>query len=255
MNQGWQRFIDLLVAMSTKELKARYKHTIFGFLWILINPLMQMVVIGFVFRFFLKEPVNNYFYFLFIGLLVWQFFTQSIMTATPSVVYERALIKKARFPYAVIPLSIVASNFVNLILAFCLYLIPVSFLGNLGSTAMWAVPSALLMLVIFTSGLAMLTSSLNVRYRDVQFFMQSLLLLWFYATPILYSIEMIPNEIVWLWRLNPLTSIVLFFHSSLLGFQPPEMMILVSNTVLIALVFVVGVITFFLQGKYFDDLL
>src|SRR3989337_4369260 len=108
---GTRLFIDLLWGMTEKELRARYKHTVFGFFWLVANPLLQMLVIGFVFTFFMKEPITNYYYYLFIGLLVWNFFSLSLTKATPSIVWERSLIKKAKFQHSIIPLSIILSNF------------------------------------------------------------------------------------------------------------------------------------------------
>ncbi|MEK7801481.1 MAG: ABC transporter permease, partial [Pseudomonadota bacterium] len=88
--------------MTEKELRARYKHTVFGFVWLVVNPLLQMIIIGFVFTFFMKEPIKLYNYYLFIGLLVWNFFSLSLTKATPSIMFERALIKKSAFPRMVI---------------------------------------------------------------------------------------------------------------------------------------------------------
>src|SRR3989344_8713982 len=126
-----RQFFDLLFGMTEKELRARYKNTFFGFLWIVVNPLLQMLVIGFIFRLFIKEPIQNYYLYLFAGLLVWNFFSISLTKATPSIVNERSLIKKAKFPREVIPLSIILSNLVHLILALLLLLIPTLFIRTL----------------------------------------------------------------------------------------------------------------------------
>src|SRR5437870_5185655 len=118
---AFHHFLELLLEMTKKELVARYKHTVFGFLWIILNPLLQMIVIGFVFTFITKETIHNYFYSLFLGLLVWNFFSLSLTKSIPSIVYERSLIKKAAFPKEVIPLSIILSNFFHFILGFGLF--------------------------------------------------------------------------------------------------------------------------------------
>src|SRR3990167_5732195 len=107
MSDKSRHFFDLLIGMTEKELRARYKNTLFGFLWMFINPLLQMLVIGFIFRLFIKEPIENYFLYLLVGLLVWNFFSLSLTKTTPSIVNERSLIKKAKFPREVIPLSII----------------------------------------------------------------------------------------------------------------------------------------------------
>ncbi len=253
MKDQLQHFFELLFAMTERELRARYKHTIFGFLWIVANPLLQMLVIGFVFTFILKQPVKNYYYFLFTGLLVWNFFSTSLLKATPSIVYERSLIKKARFPHAIIPVSIVLSNFIHFLIAFILIFIPTVFLGTLTLLLMPQIVFAVFLLSVFTTGLSLLTSSLNVRFRDISFLVQALLIVWFYATPIIYSLTMIPRPVLWLWRFNPLTSILQLLQQALLGLPGPGPGMLVSNIGVILLVAVLGVHVFQKESKNFDD--
>jgi ABC-type polysaccharide/polyol phosphate export permease len=253
MQQTTKHAVDLLVGMTNKELHVRYKYTIFGFFWLVANPLLQMLVIGFVFTFFIKEPLKHYYYFLFIGLLVWNFFSLSLSKTTPSIVFERALIKKAKFPHAVIPLSIIASNLVHFFAALMLYMIPILFLHTLTPVGIILMCAAVFLLILFTSGLSLLTSALNVRYRDINFFVQALLIIWFYATPIIYNLSQIPRQLLWLWRFNPLTSILQLFQHAFLGMPLPGPAMLVSNITVITIVCVLGIVVFTKESKYFDD--
>lgn len=132
---GVNHFVELLLAMTEKELRARYKHTVFGFIWLVANPLLQMLIIGFVFPLFVKETVPHYNYYLFTGLLIWNFFSLSLNKTTPSIVNERGLIKKATFPRAVIPLSIILSNLIHYVAALTLFLIPLAMLKTLTSAS------------------------------------------------------------------------------------------------------------------------
>ncbi len=246
-------FFDLLITMTKRELRARYKHAFFGFFWLVANPILQMLVIGFIFTFLLKEPVKNYFFFLFNGLLVWNFFSLSLSKTTPAIVYERGLIKKSRFPHAVIPISIILSNFIHFLLAFLLYLILVLFLGTLTFLSIPLILLSFLLLFAFIVGLSLLTASLNVRFRDVSFFVSALLIIWFYATPILYALTMIPRHILWLWRLNPLTSILQLLQMAVLGLPGPGPAMLASNIGVIVIVTILGITVFRRESKYFDD--
>ena len=97
MNSYTQHYIELLWGLTEKELRTRYKYTIFGFFWLVLNPIIQMVTIGFIFTFFVKESVEHYYYYLFIGLLFWNFFSTSLTKGAPVIVNERTLIKKAVF--------------------------------------------------------------------------------------------------------------------------------------------------------------
>jgi lipopolysaccharide transport system permease protein len=253
MRTDVHRFIELLLAMTEKELRARYKHTVFGFFWLVANPILQMLVIGFVFTFFMKEPIKNYYFYLFTGLLVWNFFSLSLTKATPSIVFERSLIKKAAVPRAVIPLSIMLSNLAHLALAQALFLVPVLFLGTMTPLSVVPIAVAYILLVLFTIGLSLLTSALNVRFRDVQFFVQAILIIWFYATPIVYSFLIIPRQFIWLWRLNPMTSILQLFQYGFIKYPPPGPAMLTINISVILFVFVLGIWMFHHESKNFDD--
>ncbi|MBU1326777.1 ABC transporter permease [Patescibacteria group bacterium] len=253
MTSGMQHFFELLFAMTEKELRARYKHTVFGFFWLVANPLLQMLIIGFVFTFFMKEPILYYNYYLFVGLLAWNFFSLSLAKATSSIVFERSLIKKAAFPREVIPISILLSNAVHFLAALVLYTVPVAFLGTLTPESILYILSGLLLLFAFTIGISLLTAALNVRFRDINFFVQALLIIWFYATPIVYSFSMIPYKFIWLWRLNPLTSVVQLLQHGFVGAPPPGPAMLGSNIVATITICAVGVLLFKNESKNFDD--
>lgn len=248
-----RHFLQLLISMTEKELVVRYKNTLLGFLWVIINPLIQMLVIGFVFRFFIKEPIEHYYSYLFSGLLIWNFFSLSLTKATPSIVYERSLIKKAIFPHAVIPLSIVFANFVNLLVSLALFLPVVIIENTFTINHLPAFILGMLLLLLFTCGLTLFTSALNVRFRDVSFFVQAILSVWFYATPIVYSIYVIPYDFMWLWRINPMTSLIQLFQHSLVSFPAPGIAMFTLNTIVIVAICIIGVVFFHLNSKYFDD--
>lgn len=259
-----RHWLDFLIAMTQKEIKARYKHAVLGFLWIVLNPLLQMVVMGFVFQFFVPVKVDNYFLFLFAGLLPWNFFAQSLTKTTPAFFYERNLIKKARFPREVIVLSIILSNFFHFLVALSLLVLVLIadkifiekyvFLQLLeyAGRMFWLVP-AIILLMIFTVGLSLITASLNVRFRDMAFIVQLLVTLWFYATPVVYALNLLPE---WFWPffyLNPLTFITELFHYALLNLPItlPEFWWLGPLT--IGYICYLGVMVFHKENKDFDD--
>lgn len=253
MNDELRHFFDLLIEMTEKELRARYKYTVLGFLWIVLNPILQMLVIGFIFTFFIKEPIEHYYFYLFTGLLIWNFFSLSLTKATPSIVFERGLIKKTKFPHMIIPLSIIFSNLVHMVLAFLLFFIPIIFLGTISASRLPFLFLGFFLLVCFVVGMSLLTSALNVRFRDVSFFTQALLIIWFYATPVIYSLAQIPRNILWLWYFNPMTSILQLFQHALLNLPAPSPAMIVTNTIVIAVVSLLGIAIFHQESKYFDD--
>jgi ABC-2 type transport system permease protein len=210
-----QHWLEFLLAMTEKEIKNRYKQAWLGFLWLVLNPLLQMFVIGLVFQFFVPVEVENYYLFLLAGLLPWNFFNLSLQRAVPSFVYERNLIKKAKFPRETIVLSIVLSNFVTLLISLLLFICVSLIMGQFSLIqGLWLFP-ALGWLLILTSGLSLLAASLNVRFRDINFIVQALTALWFYVTPIIYTVDLVPERLNWLLWLNPMTSLINLFRFSL----------------------------------------
>ncbi len=246
-----RHYLDFLWAMTEKEIKARYKRAVFGFLWVVFNPVLQMIIIGLVFSFFIKIP--NYFLFLFTGLLPWTFFSLSLSKATPSIVYERTLLQKAKFPREAIPISIILSNFLHTMVSMLLLLSFLVVTGKLVFPQIFLLIPALIWLLVFTIGISLLTATLQVRFRDINFFIQTILILWFYATPILYDLTLIPVRLHAVFALNPLTSIFELFHFSVLNQGVIDYQIISVNLVLTVIVVLVGIVTYRKQHKYFVD--
>src|SRR5690606_1093029 len=156
---------------------------------------------GFVFQYLVAVLVDNYFLFLFAGLLTWNFFAQSLSKCTPAFFYERNLNKKSKFPRVAIVFSLIFSNLFHFFIAIGLLVgalvVDKLFLEGYGALALlaylgrmlWLVP-AILLLLTFTIGLSLFTSSLNVRFRDVNFIVQLSVMLWFYATPVIYALNL-----------------------------------------------------------------
>lgn len=253
MPSSIQHYLELLWVMTKKELSARYKYTVFGFFWLIANPILQMIVINFIFRFVITIPISNYPYYLFIGLLVWNFFSLSLTKATPSIVFERSLIKKSSFNRSVIPLSIICSNLIHLIIALTL-LSFVSFLFFAGfSFHIFPLFFGIILVVLFTIGMSLITAAFNVKYRDVNFFVQAVLVIWFYATPIIYTITNISSETLWIWYINPMTTIIQLFHYAYGAGTLPLPNLVIVNCLEIFFFIVIGITVFTIQSGNFDD--
>lgn len=246
-----RHYLDFLWAMTEKEIKARYKHALMGFLWVILNPLLQMIIIGFIFSFFIKIP--NYLLFLFTGLLPWQFFSLSLTKATPSFVYERALLQKAKFAKEAIPISVILANFAHLLISLVLLISFLLFTSQFHFLRLLLLIPTLVWLLGFTIGLSLLTSSLNVRFRDVNFFVQSLLILWFYASPILYNLTLIPRKLHLAFALNPLTSIFELFHHATLSEGVINRQLLIINGIISLGIVILGIMIYRKQHHYFVD--
>ena len=244
---------EFLIAMTKKEIKARYKMAIFGFLWIFLNPLLQMMVMGFIFQFFVPIKIVNYFEFLFLGLLAWNYFSYTVIKNTPMYINERALIQKAKFPREAIVLSVVLSNLFHFLISLAIFVL---FEWLFNSKIYWwrllLLPEVILWLTVLTSGLSFLFSSLNVKWRDINFGVQVIMPLWFYATPIVYSLNLLPDWLSdWLY-LNPMTAIVEMLRWIIMGIEVSWWKLGLS-LVMTIIIFVSGCLVFKKESPFFDD--
>jgi lipopolysaccharide transport system permease protein len=222
------RYRYLLYNLVLRDLKARYKNSVLGILWSLLNPLFMTLVFTVVFTVLMpNNTIRNYAVFILVGLLPWHFFTGAVMTGTNSIVGSAGLIKKVYFPRETLPLAAVLSGLVNFLLASVILLL-VLFVSGLGLTvhALWY-PIILLTQVIFTLGLVFILSTANVFYRDTAMILDVLLLAWFFLTPVFYPFDLLatPSELMGItfnpaqvmrW-LNPMASIVDGYRTVLWG--------------------------------------
>lgn len=262
--QKIQYWIDFLLVLTQKEIIVKYKHSWLGFIWLIISPLAQIAIIGFIFRFFVPVKVDNYFLFLFTGLLPWNFFSQAITKTTSVIVNERSIIEKGNFPRELIVLAAVLTNFFHLIISLflliCALVIDKVFFEHFSSLELiqyigriFLVTPILLWLLLFTSGLSLGLAALNVRFRDTAFIVQIITPLWFYASPIVYTLVLLP---AWLWPFfytNPMTAIIEGFHFSLLNLSPAYGWLSILSLGISSLIATYGWFFFKKESKYFDD--
>lgn len=219
---GIHRYHDLIWELALKELKLRYKRSVLGFLWALLNPALMMVVLTIVFSTILRFGIPHYAIFLLSVLLPWTFFSQSLSYAVESVVTNGDLIKKVAVPKLVFPLAAVVANSVNLLLS----LIPLALLVvAMGHPFYWTwlyLPVPIVALVIFTLGATFVFATANVYYRDVSHILQILLSAWFYFTPIIYALDFIPPNLRWLFKLNPIIYVINGFRLAVYYGQLPQ---------------------------------
>lgn len=241
------------MAMTVKEFTSRYKSAFFGFLWLFINPMIQMLVIGLVFQFFVPVKVDNYFLFLLVGLLVWNFFAYTVQKNTSIILTERSLINKANFPRETIVLSVVVSNFINLLIALVIVLGLTIFFGKFVLWSWLMSILVLLPLLLLTIGFSLLFSALNVKFRDVNFIVQAVVPLWFYATPIVYNLDLLPSYMRNWFYLNPVTSIVELYRYFTIGVSPSSFFWAEFSLLTSMFIFIIGVVVFIKSSPYFDD--
>lgn len=180
----------LLRNLVVRDLKARYKNSVLGILWSILNPLFLMLVFTMLFTVMANSTLRQYPVFVLVGLIPWNFFSGALTSGTTSVTGNSALVKKVYFPRELLPTSALLSNLVNFLFAFAV-LVVFLYVFGIGLTihALW-VPVLLLTQLIFTLGLCLLLGSLTVFYRDVLMILEVVILAWFFMTPVFYSLEM-----------------------------------------------------------------
>jgi ABC-2 type transport system permease protein len=198
------RYRQLIWALALKELKIRYKRSVLGFLWALLNPLLLMVVLSVVFSTVMAATIHHFAIFLLSVLLPWTFFSQSLSYAAESIVGNGDLIKKVNVAKLVFPTAAVVSNMINFLLSIIPLVLIVIAMGHPFYWTWIYLPVPLLALAVFTLGATFFFAAANVYYRDVSHILQVLLNVLFYVTPIIYSIDLIPAKDRWLLKLNPL---------------------------------------------------
>ncbi len=211
---------ELLVGMTRKELKVKYKNSFLGFAWSLLNPLLYLVVFYVAFVKILASGVPSFPIFLLSGLLVWNLFSTGLAAACGSVVGNAALVKKVAFPREILPLAAVGSMLVHFFLqSLVLFVVLALVRWNVAWEYVPLLPVALIALLLLTGGLGILLSATNVYLRDTQHFLELALLAWFWVTPIVYGFMTIGQRTgSWfktIYMMNPVTPIVLIFQRAI----------------------------------------
>lgn len=223
----------LLWNLVQRELKARYRGSVLGFLWTFLNPTLLMLVYALLFTVYMRQNMENYLLFMFVGLLPWIWFTGSVGGGAAAISDRRDLLTKVKFPPQVLPATVVVTNLVNYVLSLPLMLAMGLALGVLPGWQVVFLPVIVLLQLVFTVGLTYLVSALNVTFRDLQHIVSNLLTLGFFLTPVLYPLSSVPEryrELVVL--LNPMAAFVTAYQDLFYYRRPPSLVPLATAAVI-----------------------
>jgi ABC-2 type transport system permease protein len=224
---------ELIFNLALRDLKAKYRQATGGFGWMLVRPLVQMLIFYFIFRVVFKVKIEKYPLFLLSGLFSWSFLHSSLDGAANSIIINANLVKKAYFPREVLPISVVLGNLANFLFSLIILFLFSLFLKVRLSYAIIWLPIVILTQMILTAGIAFLVSSLNVCFREIQFIMETLILVWFYATPIVYSLDMVkmalPINLAKLYLLNPITGVISSYQNIFVYGLSPDLGLLLNS--------------------------
>ena len=241
----WERR-DLLWHMTIRHLRGQYKQSVLGFAWAFVNPLSQMLILSFVFSKILRVSSEGepYPLFLFVGLVPWIFFSGALISATDAVVGASSLVTKVYFPREILPTAAVLTKLVDLAFGMLILAgIMVYYGAPPGVTALWF-PVIFAIQLIFTLGLALPLAAMNLFFHDVRFLVGVALNLWFYLTPVLYPVDIIPEQYRWIFDINPMAIFIHAYRRVLLHGDAPDLDRMAVGLVMSVIVFILGYYTF-----------
>ncbi len=248
------RYRELIRNLVARDLKVRYRNSILGFIWCLLNPLLMTGVFTFVFTVLMKSDIPNYPVFILIGMLAWNFHAAATTGSISSIVGNAGLIMKVYFPREVLPISAVLSNAVNFVLALiALFAMIFAFRIQL-SASLFLLPIVLLVQIVFASGLALILAALTVFYRDVEIIMETILLAWFFLSPVIYRMQdLFPAYSRLMYIANPMASIIEAYRDILYKGGMPGLDFLGRTFVQSLLLLVVGYAFFRRSARHFGE--
>ncbi|MFC1945678.1 ABC transporter permease [Chloroflexota bacterium] len=247
---------ELLFYLAWRQIKIRYKQTLMGAAWAVIQPALLMVVFSVIFGVALKLPSEGIPYpvFSYSGLVLWMYFANSLTVASTSMVTNTGLITKVYFPRMLLPVSSTVFGFLDYAISLLLLVGMMFYYQTLPGIAILLLPVLLLMTFVLASGLALWFSAICIRYRDVQYAMPFLIQMLLFLTPVIYPPDF-TGRFQWLLQLNPMSAIITAHRASLLGHVPVDYSSLGISTLIILFVTVTGLVFFRSNEKSFADLI
>lgn len=223
------KFRELVYTFVARDLKVRYRGSVLGLLWSFLDPLLNMAILWLVFGVIFARGGRDFPIFLLIGILPWSFFASSVNQGSRVICDSSGLIKKIHLPREVFPLSVVLANLTHFLLALVVFGgVLLFFPVNPSLIGLLFFPVILFLSIVFNYGAALFSSAISVYFRDFPFILDSLLRIWYFATPIFYSVTMIPEKLRGVYLLNPLASAVTAYRQILLEGKLPDEGLLIS---------------------------
>jgi len=237
---------ELFLVLVQRDIKVRYKQTVLGVLWAVLQPIVTMVIFTLVFGGLAKIPSDGYPYaiFVFAALLPWTFFSNAVSTSAMSLVNSANMVSKVYFPRVIIPLASIGGGLVDLLISTLVLFGLMVWFGVGWSVNLLFAPLLLLAVVFIALGVGTLLAALTVAYRDFRFVVPFMVQIWMYATPVVYPASLVPEKWQWAMFLNPMTGVIEAFRAAFLGrpFDVPS----------IAISLAVGIVMFLCGVAYFE---
>ncbi len=248
---------ELVTAWTVRTIRGRYQQSILGWLWAVIQPLASVLILTIIFTYFIPLDTGDIPYpvFSYVAVVPWTLFSTSLQDMTNSIVQNMNLVNKIYFPREILPISAMFARLLDLLIAYILLLAMVLVFQLPFYPLGWIfLPVILFLQIILMTGLGLITSALNVFSRDIQPLLTLILQIWFYATPIIYPVSMVPENIRPIYFLNPMAGIIEAYRDVLISGNYPDKYLLISALISIV-VFLIGYYFFKRVEFIFSDIL
>jgi lipopolysaccharide transport system permease protein len=251
----WQ-YRELLRFLVVRDIKVRYKQTVLGGLWAILQPFMSMIVFTIFFGHLAKIPSDGLPYpiFVYTALLPWQFFSGGIASSGNSLVANSHLISKVYFPRMIIPAASLGAGCLDFLIAFVMLILMMFYYGIFPGVGILLFPFLMILVALAALGVGMILAALNVSYRDFRYVIPFLVQFWLFATPVIYPASLVPDKWRWLINLNPMAGLITGIRSALLNLPISWPDIAISGTISIGL-FVIGIVYFKKMERRFADII
>jgi lipopolysaccharide transport system permease protein len=256
LRELWE-YRELLYFLAWRDMRARYAQSMIGIGWAVLQPLLTMLVFTVIFSYWAKMPSDGFPYpvFAYTALLPWTYFAKSVERSGVSVVSESGLIQKVYFPRLIIPIAATIGGLVDFGIAFVLLLGMMVWYGILPTWGVLILPVFVLLTVATALSVSLWLSALYVKYRDVGSTIPLLIQIWMFASPVVYSVSMVPEHWRLLYGLNPMVGVIEGFRWALLGKSSPDYEVLIMSAAVIAVLFSGGLIFFKRMEQSFADII
>ena len=247
---------EMIFSLIRRDLKGRYKGSALGFLWTFINPLMQLGVYTLVFSVIMRNGIKDYYLFLFVALIPWIFFSTSLTGGSSCIWAQQDMVKKIYFPREVLSIAFVTSQFVNMLLSFLVVFAVLLVSGKgLNLIALLCLPVVMLVEYILAISAAMLTSAITVYLRDMEYILGIVTMAWQFLSPVMYSVDQVPEQLLPIYNLNPMTPVITAYREILYYGNVPKLSTLLHAVIFGIIVLIVGVTVFSKLKRHFAEAL
>lgn len=246
---------EMVIMLVKRNLRGRYKSSFLGFAWTFINPLFQLGVYTMLFSVILRSDIEKYPLFLFVALIPWMAFSGAVNDGSASIITEGSLVTKIYFPRQILPLVTTLNNFVNMLLCMIVVLFVCLITIGMNLTALLFLVPVILTEFTLALGISLMVSGITVYVRDVQHILGIVMMAWNFMTPVLYSIETVPERLRGLFMLNPMTPVILAYRDILYYKRIPEMNTMAGAFAAGCIFLIAGWVVFDALEKHFAEAL